>query len=93
MPDQFTPLREYVKAITGNLARGDSTEHTHRPALKSLIQTLWPDAIATNEPQRIAAGAPDYIVSTGVSKIGYIEMKDCAGSQMREFNALRLYPL
>lgn len=34
MPDPTKFLREYTRAISANLARGDATEHTHRPALK-----------------------------------------------------------
>lgn len=76
MPDQLTPFREYAKAISANLARGDSTEHTHRPALKSVVQAVRAGTVATNEPRRIECGAPDYIVSTGAATIGYIEAKD-----------------
>lgn len=34
MPDPTKFLREYTRSISANLARGDATEHTHRPALK-----------------------------------------------------------
>jgi hypothetical protein len=30
----------YLKQVGKNLARGDSTDHTHRPALQQLIQQL-----------------------------------------------------
>ena len=76
MPDNIKALREYAKKLSANLARRDSTEHTHRPALQSLIETLWPGSVATNEPQRIDVGAPDYIVSKRAATIGYIEAKD-----------------
>ena len=83
MPDQLKPLREYAKGISANLARHDSTEHTHRPALKTLVETLFQGAIATNEPQRTKAGAPDYIISSGQVNIGYIEAKD-VGKNLRD---------
>lgn len=83
MPDPTKFLREYTRSISANLARGDATEHTHRPALKSLVESLFPDAIATNEPRRIQAGAPDYIISLGSVNIGYVEAKD-VGKNLRE---------
>ncbi|MDN5752625.1 MAG: hypothetical protein L0H15_04990 [Nitrosospira sp.] len=41
----------------------NATEHTHRPALKTLLEAFHPGAIATNEPKRIKCGAPDYIIT------------------------------
>jgi hypothetical protein len=38
--------------------------HTHRPALKSLIESLALNITATNEPKRIKCGAPDFISTT-----------------------------
>lgn len=46
---------------------GNATEHTHRPALKSLVQEIAPGVTATNEPRRIKCGAPDYIITRGTS--------------------------
>jgi len=83
MPDQLKPVREYARDVSANLARGDSTEHTHRTALKILVETLFQGTIATNEPQRTKAGAPDYIISSGPVSIGYIEAKD-VGKNLRE---------
>jgi hypothetical protein len=31
-------LADYLAAIKKNLAHGDATEHTHRPALKALLE-------------------------------------------------------
>lgn len=59
---------------------GNSTEHTHRPALKVLIESLTRGITATNEPKRVQCGAPDFIVSRdaahGPITLGYIEAKD-----------------
>ena len=49
-------LAEYLREIRKNLEKGDSTEHTHRPALKALLETTGKDIVATNEPRRIACG-------------------------------------
>lgn len=66
----------YLKSLTAALKRGDATEHTHRPSLKTLIESFANGITATNEPKRIACGAPDYIVTKGVAPVGYVEAKD-----------------
>ena len=76
MPDRTKPLKDYAKAISANLSRGDATEHTHRPALKALLEAAWRGVTATNEPRRVACGAPDYIISKGPVTVGYVEAKD-----------------
>ncbi|HYU98614.1 MAG TPA: hypothetical protein VE977_07295, partial [Pyrinomonadaceae bacterium] len=67
---------EYCKRIESALKAGNATEHTHRPALKSFIESLDSEITATNEPKRIKCGAPDYIVTRGEIPLGYIEAKD-----------------
>ena len=59
MPD---PIKPYLKQIEAALAAGNATEHTHRPALKALVEALAPSITAINEPQRIACGAPDFVI-------------------------------
>jgi predicted helicase len=67
---------QYLRAIEKELAAGNATEHTHRTALKSLIESLGDKITATNEPQRIKCGAPDYIITRSHVPLGYIEAKD-----------------
>lgn len=69
-------LAPYLKAIENELAAGRATEHTHRPALKTLVESLGSGITATNEPKRVECGAPDYIVTKGQIPLGYIEAKD-----------------
>lgn len=76
MTIETKPLRTYIKSLEQELSAGNSTEHTHRTAIKTLLETLTPGITATNEPRRIECGAPDFIVSKGVITIGYIEAKD-----------------
>ena len=71
-----TPYVSYVQKLQQAYQRGDAGEHTHRPALKDFIETLYPDLLATNEPKRDKAGAPDYVISQGSTPLGYIEAKD-----------------
>ena len=69
-------IRDYIRIVEKELAAGNATEHTHRPALKALIESLATAVTATNEPSRIECGAPDFVVTKGALAIGYIEAKD-----------------
>jgi len=73
-------IRDYLSEIQKNLSRGNATEHTHRPALKALIEAFAPGITATNEPKHVECGAPDFVVSRKASTIGYIEAKDVGAS-------------
>ena len=72
-------FRAYLQAVRSSLDLGNATEHTHRPALKALLETLDITIDAVNEPRRIECGAPDFVVSKRGADhptIGYIEAKD-----------------
>ena len=71
-----TPIHAYLQTISTHLQAGNATEHTHRPALQNLLNTLLPTYRITNEPRRIACGAPDFEIAHGVEPIGHIEAKD-----------------
>jgi len=74
------PIADYISALSAALSKGNATEHTHRPALKSLIEALKPNTTATNEPRRVAAGAPDFVIANDNGEIGQIECKDVGES-------------
>jgi len=67
---------EYIIELKKNLSHGDATEHTHRPALKALLESYGKGIIATNEPKRIACGAPDFSVTRKTVPLGHVETKD-----------------
>ena len=75
-----TAFNKYVANLEKALRPRDATEHTHRPALKALIEAIAPDVVATNEPKRIAAGAPDFSLKRKAVPLGYIETKDIGTS-------------
>ena len=90
-------IQEYLQAVNQIYQGQNATEHTYRPALKKLIESLATDIQAINEPKRIACGAPDFVVMQDALEIGHIEAKDIGVSlkkaektpQMeRYFNAL-----
>ena len=69
-------FKDYLAQIEQAYKAGNATEHTHRPALKNLIEAFQPGVIATNEPKRIKCGAPDYIITRKDIPMGFIEAKD-----------------
>ena len=72
----FRAFRDYVSELNGSLSVGNATEHTHRPALETLLEAIDGSITATNEPARIECGAPDYSISVNGLTVGYIEAKD-----------------
>lgn len=76
MNDSTKAFNTYLHAIEEELALGNATEHTHRPALKTLFESLNESIKATNEPRRIECGAPDLGITRGFTTVGYIEAKD-----------------
>ncbi len=74
------PIDVYRREIESKLGAGNATEHTHRPALEALIESLAPGVTATNEPKRVECGAPDFAVTEkrahGPVTMGHLETKD-----------------
>ena len=69
-------FKGYLALIEQAYKAGNATEHTHRPALKDLLEAFQPGIIATNEPKRIKCGAPDYIITRKDIPLGFVEAKD-----------------
>ncbi|MFK8283889.1 type ISP restriction/modification enzyme [Capnocytophaga canis] len=69
-------INQYVENLNKKYALGNTTEHTFRGDLATLIQELVPNVLVTNEPKRQACGAPDYILTKNSLPIGFIEAKD-----------------
>ncbi|MFK7865946.1 MAG: hypothetical protein AB8B77_00730 [Alphaproteobacteria bacterium] len=55
-------LQQYINDIKKERNTGNAREHSYRPALKTLIETLLPRLTAVNEPAHIKCGAPDFII-------------------------------
>jgi len=69
-------FKDYLAKIEHAYKAGNATEHTHRPALKDLLEAFQPGVTATNEPKRIKCGAPDYIITRKDIPLGFVEAKD-----------------
>lgn len=69
-------IQAYLEIINKRFKTGISREHTYRGDLQTLLMTLLPDILVTNEPSRVDCGAPDYVLTKKDIPVGYIEAKD-----------------
>ncbi len=77
-------IKEYIAAVNQQFQTGVAREHAYRPALQQFLSSLLPFAVVTNEPARVACGAPDFIVldkKTGLP-IAFFEAKDVDDSDL-----------
>jgi len=69
-------IQTFLQQVTSTHKTGAATEHSYRPALQALFQSLSNDITAINEPKRVACGAPDFIIQRGELAVGHVEAKD-----------------
>jgi predicted helicase len=68
--------QQYIDNLNKRFQTGISREHAYRGDLQVLLEKMLPEILVTNEPARIACGAPDYILTKKDIPVGYIEAKD-----------------
>lgn len=93
-------INAYLKKLDDKYRTSDSTEHTHRGALETYLESLDKEIIVINEPSRIEIGAPDLEIRIGEGatslSIGIIECKNIGvnldkeekSDQIRRYHAL-----
>jgi hypothetical protein len=69
-------IAAYLNTLNLRYRTGISREHTYRGDLQTLLMTMLPDVLVTNEPSRVDCGAPDYVLTKKDVPVGYIEAKD-----------------
>ena len=71
-------LKLYIDELNKQYKTGLAREHSYRPALKDLLQSLLPKLVVTNEPAHFECGAPDYIVQREKDHLPvfFVEAKD-----------------
>jgi predicted helicase len=69
-------IQDYFQDILKEFKSGHAREHSYRHAIKKLIENLNPGFEAINEPKRVKAGAPDFVILKGQTPYGYGETKD-----------------
>jgi len=69
-------IQQYLDKVNILYKTGNAREHSYRGDLQNLIMAILPEILVTNEPARVACGAPDYVLTKKDIPIGYIEAKD-----------------
>ena len=71
-------LKLYIDELNKQYKTGLAREHSYRPALKDLLQSLLPKMVVTNEPAHFECGAPDYIIQREKDHLPvfFVEAKD-----------------
>lgn len=69
-------IEDFVSKVIATYKTGAATEHSYRPALQDLFNSLADGITALNEPKRVACGAPDFIIQRGEIVVGHVEAKD-----------------
>ena len=78
-------IQGYLNEIRKLYASGKTTEHSFRPALYQLFQSIDAGLTVINEPQRLVdVGAVDFVFNRGDVAIGWCEAKDI-GKDVRKF--------
>jgi len=71
---------DYLTGIQRTLNAGHASEGSHYPILKTLLEAIDEEVVATSLPSRIECGAPDFVVSKGALAVGCVEAKDVGRS-------------
>lgn len=69
-------IKNYLADVEKRLATGEAKEHSYRPALQALIESLDSSVMAINDGKQIACGAPDFRLLRKGLLAGMIEAKD-----------------
>ena len=69
-------IQQYLEKVNTLYKTGNAREHSYRGDLQNLIMAILPEILVTNEPARVACGAPDYVLTKKDIPVGYIEAKD-----------------
>jgi predicted helicase len=69
-------LQNYLTKLNTLYITGNAREHSYRGDLQNLLHELLPGVLVTNEPARVACGAPDYVLTRKDVPVGYVEAKD-----------------
>jgi predicted helicase len=69
-------IAEYLEQVRAQYASGHATEHSYRPALHSLFESIDPALTVINEPKKSEGGMPDFLFQRGEIPFGWAEAKD-----------------
>ena len=77
----------YLDEIRKLSQSGQATEHSYRPALERLFQSIDANLTVINEPKRLTdVGAPDFVFNRNGVSVGWCEAKDLT-KEITEFKS------
>lgn len=66
----------YLDQVRAKYESGQATEHSYRPALQALFESIDPELNVINEPKKSEAGMPDFLFERDRVPFGWAEAKD-----------------
>lgn len=69
-------IARYLADVIAKYASGRATEHSYRPMLQSLFESIDPNLTIINEPKKSEAGMPDFLFERNGVPFGWVEAKD-----------------
>lgn len=69
-------ISDYLDQVRAQYESGRATEHSYRPALYALFQSIDPKLTVVNEPKKSEAGMPDFLFERNGVPVGWAEAKD-----------------
>lgn len=69
-------IAQYLEQVRAQYASGRATEHSYRPALYALFQSIDAKLTVINEPKQSEGGMPDFMFQRDGVPIGWAEAKD-----------------
>ena len=69
-------IAQYLEEVRAQYESGHATEHSYRPALYALFQSIDPKLTVVNEPKKSEAGMPDFLFERDGVPVGWAEAKD-----------------
>lgn len=69
-------IAAYLDEVRAKFLSGQATEHSYRPALQVLFQSVDPALTVINEPKKSEAGMPDFLFERNGIPFGWAEAKD-----------------
>jgi predicted helicase len=69
-------IAAYLDEVRAQFESGNATEHSYRPALHALFQSIDAKLTVINEPKKSEGGMPDFMFQRGDIPFGWAEAKD-----------------
>ncbi|WP_420140952.1 type ISP restriction/modification enzyme [Sphingomonas sp.] len=69
-------IANYLDVVRAKYASGQATEHSYRPALQALFESIDAGITVINEPKKSEAGMPDFLFERNGVPFGWAEAKD-----------------